>query len=162
MKRGLRFAVYGILLLVGLGLLGWLRAEQRRAEEPSYEVFTFNEPDWARWLPALRQTAAQHSSEADRLNVLANLLTAPYREQDAPLRFRVMTEPDGRLVLRLNAGMLVPRWYTARAAQTAYREARHLLGRETPVYIYETYIVGKPRLIGVCRERNGVVEVALR
>jgi hypothetical protein len=30
------------------------------------------------------------------------------------------------------------------------------------VYIYETYIVGKARLIGICRARNGVVEVALQ
>jgi hypothetical protein len=31
-----------------------------------------------------------------------------------------------------------------------------------PVHIYETYIVGSARLIGVCRARNGTVEVALR
>ena len=72
-------------------------------------------------------------------------------------------ELKGRVaLLRLNAAAALPRWYTARAARLGYDEATRALGREVPVHIYETYIVGSARLIGVCRARNGTVEVALR
>lgn len=162
MKRALRYAPYVCLLLVGLGLLGWLQNEQRRAEERLQETAQFGEPDWSQHLPALRQKVDQQPTSEAKLAVLADLLTAPYRQHDAPLRFRVIELENGERALRLNAAVVVPRWYAARAARLGYEEAKRALGREVPVHIYETYIVGRSRLIGVARERNGAVEVALQ
>lgn len=162
MKRMLRYAPYLCLLLMGLGLLGWLQNEQKRAEESLHESIQFGEPDWSQQLAAVRQKVDQQPNSESKLAALAESLTAPYRQHDAPLRFRVMELENGERVLRLNAAVVVPRWYTARAARLGYEEARRALGRETPVHIYETYIVGRSRFIGVARERNGVVEVALR
>lgn len=162
MKRALRYAPYVCLLLIGLSLLGWLQNEQRRAEESLHETVQFGEPNWSQHLPAVRQKVAQQPTSEAKLAALADLLTAPYRRHDAPLRFRVIELENGERALRLNAAVVVPRWYAARAARIAYEEARSALGREVPVYIYETYIVGRSRFIGVARERNGAIEVALQ
>lgn len=162
MKRALRYAPYFCLLLIGLGLLGWLKNEQRRAEESLHETVQFGEPDWSPRLAALRQQVDQQPTSEAKLAALAELLTAPYREHDAPLRFRVIELANGERALRLNAAVVVPRWYAARAARLGYEEAKRALGREVPVHIYETYIVGRSRFIGVAREHNGAVEVAMQ
>lgn len=162
MKRGLRYAPYLILLLLGIGLFGWLRVEQRRNEERLHESVQFGEPDWTLHLAELRRTVQAEPSPDARLEMLARQLTRYYRTHEAPLRFRVARDANGDTILRLNAALIVPRWYSARAARVAYQEARRALGREVRVHIYETYIVGAPRFIGICRERDGVVEVAMR
>ncbi|MFN7162846.1 MAG: hypothetical protein ACK4NB_07255, partial [Fimbriimonadales bacterium] len=149
------------LLLVGLGLLGWLQSEQRRVDARLHETPNFGEPDWSRSLQTLRQQVNRQPTSEAKLAALADLLTAPYRQHDAPLRFRIVYD-NGEPILRLNAAVVVPRWYAARAARIAHEEARRALGREVPVHIYETYIVGQSRFIGVARERNGVVEVAMQ
>lgn len=160
MRRVLRYAPYLGLLVIALGLLGWFRVEQNRMERQINSPFQFSEPDWAQHLPRIRQAVRPAAPEVVQLRALADALTAPYREVNAPLRFKVIQQSDGAPALRLNAAMAVPRWYTARAARLAYTEARRLLGREVPIHIYETYIVGRARLIGVCRERAGTLEVA--
>lgn len=161
MKRALRYTPYVCLLLVGLGLLGWLQSEQRRVDARLHETPNFGEPDWSRSLQTLRQQVNRQPTSEAKLAALADLLTAPYRQHDAPLRFRIVYD-NGEPILRLNAAVVVPRWYAARAARIAHEEARRALGREVPVHIYETYIVGQSRFIGVARERNGVVEVAMQ
>ncbi|MFN4032758.1 MAG: hypothetical protein ACK4ME_03935 [Fimbriimonadales bacterium] len=162
MKRALRYTPYVCLLLMGLGLLGWLQSEQQRADARLHETPNFGEPDWSRSVQTLRQQVDREPTPEAKLATLADLLTAPYRQHDAPLRFRIAYSADGEPILRLNAAVVVPRWYAARAARIAHEEARRALGRETPVHIYETYIVGPSRFIGVTRERNGVVEVAMQ
>ncbi len=162
MKRALRYTPYVCLLLVVLGLLGWLQSEQRRVDARLHELPNFSEPDWSRSLQTLRQQVNRQPTPEAKLAALADLLTAPYRQHDAPLRFRIVHSADGEPILRLNAAVVVPRWYAARAARIAHEEARRALGREVPVHIYETYIVGQSRFIGVARERNGVVEVAMQ
>ncbi|MCS7208749.1 MAG: hypothetical protein NZ874_04175 [Fimbriimonadales bacterium] len=161
MKRGCRYAPYLIVLLAALGFLGWIDLEHRRVEEMVRESLSFSEPDWAEHLPTIRKQVQAQQTDTAKLLTLADQLTVPYRQIDAPLRFKVVQTDSGQLVLRLNAAAALPRWYTARAARIAYNEARRALGRETPVHIYETYIVGQSRLMGVCRERDGRVEVAL-
>ncbi|GIV08369.1 MAG: hypothetical protein KatS3mg019_0460 [Fimbriimonadales bacterium] len=161
MTRALRYAPYFCLLLVGLGVLGWLKNEQRRAEESFHETVPFGEPNWSPRLAALRQQVDRQPTRDAKLAALADLLTAHYREHDAPLRFRVMELTNGERALRLNAAVVVPRWYAARAARRGYEEAKRALGREVPVRVYETYIVGRSRFIGIARERDGVVEVAM-
>jgi hypothetical protein len=162
MKRGSRYAPYLIVLLAFLGLLGWIRYEHRRTETLVRESASFSEPNWARILPIIRAEVQQQPTAEAKLTALTHQLTTAYREMDAPLRFKVIRTDDNELVVRLNAGVMLPRWYTARAARIAYTEARRTLGRETPIHIYETYVVGRARLIGECRERNGILEVALR
>jgi hypothetical protein len=162
MKRGSRYAPYLIVLLAFLGLLGWIRYEHRRTENLVRESASFSEPNWASVLPVIRTDVQRQPTEEAKLAALTQQLTDAYREMDAPLRFKVIRTDDNELAVRLNAGVMLPRWYTARAARLVYTEARSTLGRETPVYIYETYVVGRSRLIGECRERNGILEVALR
>lgn len=162
MKRALCYAPYVCLLLIGLGLLGWLQNEQRRAEESLHETVQFGEPDWSQHLGAVRQQVDRQPTSETKLTALADLLTAPYRLHDAPLRFRVIKLQNGERALRLNAAVVVPRWYAARAARLGCEEAKRALGREVPVHIYETYIVGRSQFIGVARERDGAVEVALQ
>ena len=162
MKTIGRFSPYLVILLEVAGVLGWARTEQRRAEEAQYEGIEVREPVWNDRLPAVRQETLQQPTDEAKLRTLTDRLTHHYRELDAPLRFKVIATDDGALALRLNAAAALPRWYTARAARLGYDEATRALGREAPVYIYETYIVGKARLIGICRARNGVVEVALQ
>jgi|AFSR01.1.fsa_nt_gi hypothetical protein len=162
MKTIGRLSPYLIIVLAVVGLLGWARIEQRRAEEVQYGGIEVHEPIWSDYLPAVRQEALQQPTEEAKLRTLADRLTHHYRELDTPLRFKVIATDDGALALRLNVAAALPRWYTARAARLGYDEATRALGREVPVYIYETYIVGKARLIGICRARNGIVEVALR
>jgi len=162
MKTIVRLSPYLAILLAVVGLLSWARLEQRRAEEAQYEGIAMREPMWNKHLPAVREATRQQPTEAAKLQILADRLTRHYRELDTPLRFKVIETDDGTLALRLNVAAALPRWYTARAARLGYDEATRALGREAPVYIYETYIVGKARLIGICRSRNGIVEVALR
>lgn len=47
MQRGSRYAPYLIVLLAFLGLLGWIRYENRRAENFVRESASFAEPSWA-------------------------------------------------------------------------------------------------------------------
>ncbi|MCX7994101.1 MAG: hypothetical protein N2651_10600 [Fimbriimonadales bacterium] len=162
MKRALRYAPYLIVLLAVLGLLGWARFEQRRAERVLNESVSFSEPEWARHLPSIRAAVQRRPTDEAKLTLLTDQITAVYRELDVPLRFKLVKSEASTPMLRLNAAVILPRWYTARAARLAYDEARRALGREIPVHIYETYIVGRSRKIGVCREQDGVVEVALR
>jgi hypothetical protein len=157
-----RFSLYLVILLAAAGLLNWARTEQRRAEDALHETLGFREPVWSDCLPAIRKETQQQPTDEAKLRTLADRLTHHYRELDTPLRFKVIKTDDGAMALRLNVAVALPRWYTARAARLGYDEARRALGREVPVHIYETYIIGKARLIGVCRDRNGVVEVALR
>jgi len=157
-----RFSPYLVILLAVIGLLGWARTEQQRAEDAMHETLDFREPVWNDHLPAVRRQTQQQPTDEAKLRTLADRLTHHYRELDTPLRFKVIQTDDGALALRLNAAAALPRWYTARAARLGYDEATRALGREVPVHIYETYIVGSARLIGICRARNGVVEVALR
>lgn len=162
MQRGSRYAPYLIVLLAFLGLLGWIRYENRRAENFVRESASFAEPSWANALPIIRAEVQRHATEEAKLTALTQHLTAAYRQMDVPLRFKVIRTDENALALRLNAGVMLPRWYTARAARLAYTEARRLLGREIPIHIYETYVVGRSRWIGECQERNGMLEVALR
>ncbi|MFN3690587.1 MAG: hypothetical protein ACK4UU_06660 [Fimbriimonadales bacterium] len=162
MKAVLRYTPYLSVLLVFLGLLGWIHHEQRRAERFLNEPTTYSDPDWARLLPAIRAAVRRQPDDAAKLTTLAEQLTIAYRQQDVPLRFKVVHMEDGTLALRLNAGVVAPRWYTARAARTAYEETRRALGRAVPLFIYETYLVGRARRIGECRTRNGVLEVVFR
>jgi len=162
MRRAWRYAPYFVLVLAAVGLLGWFRVEQSRAEHQLNSTYEFYEPDWSQHLPRIRQAIARQPTEEAKLAALAEMLTMPYRNENAPLRFKAIKEADGTLALRLNAAVVVPRWYTARAARLAHTEARQLLGREVPIHIYETYIVGRSRLIGFCREHAGTVEVAFR
>lgn len=162
MRRAFQYAPYAVVVLAVLSLVGWFRAEQHRLEHESDNTFHFEEPEWANHLADIRAAVRQQPSEEAKLVTLANLMTAPYRQQNLPLRFKVIHTDDGTLVLRLNAAVVVPRWYTARAARLAHSEAQRLIGREVPIHIYETYIVGRSRLIGIYRARNGTVEVAFR
>lgn len=162
MKHGLRYAPYWVVLLAFLGLLGWTRFEHRRADSFVRESVSFAEPNWANILLQIRTEMQRDSTEEAKLTALTQQLTTVYRQLDVPLRFKVIRMHDHGLAVRLNAGVMLPRWYTARAARIAYTEARRILGRETPIYIYETYVVGRSRWIGTCRERNGILEVALR
>lgn len=157
-----RLAPYLIILVVAVGLLSWARTEQRRAEDAMHETIDFREPVWNTHLPSLREAIRQQPTDTARLHTLADRLTHHYRELDTPLRFKVIETEEGTLALRLNAAAALPRWYTARAARLGYDEATRALGREVPVHIYETYIVGSAQRIGICRARDGVVEVALR
>lgn len=157
-----RLAPYLMILVVAAGLLSWARSEQRRAEDAMHEMLDFREPAWDTRLPALREAIRQQPTDTAKLHTLADRLTRYYRELDTPLRFKVIETDEGALALRLNAAAALPRWYTARAARLGYDEATRALGREVPVHIYETYIVGSAQLIGVCRARDGVVEVVLR
>ncbi|MCX7924554.1 MAG: hypothetical protein N2554_01940 [Fimbriimonadales bacterium] len=162
MKIVARYTPYLLVLLAFLGLLGWIRHEQRREERFLNEPTYYAEPDWANRLPAIREATRRQPSDAAKLTVLTEQLTAAYRAKDAPLRFKVVQHEGKQVALRLNAGVMLPRWYTARAARIAYEEARRALGREVPLYIYETYLVGRARRIGECRAHNGVLEVAFR
>ncbi len=162
MKIVSRSAPYLVVLLALLGLLGWIRHEQRREERLLNELTSYSEPDWASRLPAIRAAVRQQSTDVAKLITLAEQITAAYREKDAPLRFKVVQSDDGAPMLRLNAGVMLPRWYTARAARIAYDETRRALGREVPLIIYETYLVGRARRIGECHARNGVLEVVFR
>ncbi|BCW95376.1 MAG: hypothetical protein WHS44_00445 [Fimbriimonadales bacterium] len=162
MRKVGRLAPYLLILLAAVGLLSWARVEQRRSEDAMHESMVFDEPVWSRYLPEIRHEAQRQPTDEAKLASLAELLTRRYREQDAPLRFKVIRTDEGALALRLNAAAALPRWYTARAARLGYEEATRALGREVRVHIYETYIVGSAQLIGVCRARDGVVEVALR
>ncbi|MFN7017856.1 MAG: hypothetical protein ACK4RG_01115 [Fimbriimonadales bacterium] len=162
MKMMLRYTPYLSVLLAFLGLLGWVFYEQHREERFLNEPTTYSDPDWASRLPAIREAVRRQPNDAAKLTLLTEQLTAAYREQDVPLRFKVVQSEDGGLALRLNAGVIAPRWYTARAARIAYEETRRALGREIPLHIYETYLVGRARHIGECRTRNGVLEVAFR
>ncbi|MCS6920133.1 MAG: hypothetical protein NZM28_10210, partial [Fimbriimonadales bacterium] len=150
------------VLLAFLGLLGWIRHEQRREERLLNELSSYSEPDLANRLPTIREAVRRQPTDAAKLTVLTKQLTAAYREMDAPLRFKVVQSENEQPILRLNAGVMLPRWYTARAARIAYDEARRALGREVPLHIYETYLVGRARRIGECRAHNGVLEVAFR
>ncbi|OYT70116.1 MAG: hypothetical protein CFK48_06765 [Armatimonadetes bacterium CP1_7O] len=162
MRRWSRYTPYLIVLLAFLGLLGWIRYEHHRGENFVRESVSFAEPNWANTLPLIRAEAQRHATEETKLAALTQHLTAAYRQMDVPLRFKVVRTDDDALAVRLNAGVMLPRWYTARAARIAHTEARRLLGHEIPIHIYETYVVGRSRWIGDCRERNGILEVALR
>jgi len=162
MKWWSRYAPYLIVLLAFLGLLGWIRYEHRRAENFVRESASFAEPNWANALPLIRAEVQRHATEESKLAALTHHLTAAYRQMDVPLRFKMVRTNDDTLAVRLNAGVMLPRWYTARAARIAYTEARRMLGREIPVHIYETYVVGRSRWIGECRERDGILKVTLR
>ncbi|MCS7272803.1 MAG: hypothetical protein NZ550_01470 [Fimbriimonadales bacterium] len=162
MRGAFRYAPHAIAILAVVGLMGWFRAEQRRLEREPEGAFHLEEPDWTRHLTYIRAAVQQQPTEAAKLATLADLMTQPYRQQSMPLRFKAMRASDGRLVLRLTVAAAVPRWYTARAARLAHIEASRLLKREVPIHIYETYLAGRPHLIGICRTRNGILEVAFR
>lgn len=116
MRKVGRLAPYLLILLAAVGLLSWARVEQRRSEDAMHESMVFDEPVWSRYLPEIRHEAQRQPTDEAKLASLAELLTRRYREQDAPLRFKVIRTDEGALALRLNAAAALPRWYTARRA----------------------------------------------
>lgn len=153
--------LFSLALALGvLFLLGWFRYEQQQWLNQAVNEF---EPVYPAQHPpeeAVRQLALHEPNERARLERLTQQFTLRFRAHEVPLRARVAESGDS---VRLYTAVSIPRWYTARVARQLWRETLWATEREHAIPIYETYVFGRSRQIGVC-ERNpqtGEVEVRL-
>ncbi len=160
-RRRWRWVVWLTLAVGGLFLIGWFQHTQQSWFTPAGSEYEPVYPTQHPTEEAIRQLALLEPNEKVRLERLAQQFTARFRQYEVPLRARFQEGDESPM--RLYAAMSVPRWYIARVARQLWRETFWATGREHTLPIYETYIFGQSRQIGVC-ERNpqtGEVEVRL-
>lgn len=151
------------ILCVGLlGTIAWLGYESRRLGQIYRTEYEFELAQSEPSLRAIQQAIANIPEEHVRWETFARPFTEHYRENQIPIRVRAVPKMDGTLEMRLYSGVSLPRWYTARIARTLWQEANACLKAQAPIAIYETNVVGRSRLIGVCQQSgDGAIEVQM-